>query len=184
MPGYRRNYEGRLFFFTIVTKDRRDIFTDDSVSSALGQIIRQTCNERPWVTDAMVLLPNHLHAIWRMPENDRDYSTRISIIKKRFTQWYLATGRKEAKVSPGQHRHRRRGVWQERFWEHTIRNARDYHMHLDYIHINPVKHGYAAKPIDWPWSSFHRYVKNECYERDWCGRVDLPGQVEYYWPEE
>ncbi len=132
---------------------------------------------------AVVLLPNHLHMIWEMPEGDTDYSRRIAILKKRFTRVYLQQSGSEAVVSHGQQRHRRRGVWQPRFWEHTIRDAKDFRLHLDYIHGNPVKHGLVLRPVDWPWSSFHRYVSEGLYEPDWCGRVDLPGQVEYPWPE-
>jgi putative transposase len=183
MPGYRRNYEGRVFFFTLVTRNRQKLFANEAASTALGQIYRQTAKERPWTTEVIVLLPDHLHMIWRLPPEDSDYSKRIAILKKRFTQWYLTGKGVEADIPVGQRRHRLRGVWQRRFWEHTIRDARDYRMHLDYIHTNPVKHGYVARPADWPWSSFHRYVKMEWYEKDWCGRVDLPEQVEYHWPE-
>jgi len=133
--------------------------------------------------EAIVLLPDHLHMLWRMPEGDADYSTRIAATKKRFTRSYLAAGGAEAPVRPGQRRHRLRGVWQPRFWEHTIRDARDYHRHLDYIHLNPVKHGLVASPREWPHSSFHRYVEMGWYEPDWCGRTDLPGNIEYVWPE-
>lgn len=84
-------------------------------------------------------------------------------------------------VTDSQRRLRRRGIWQVRFWEHIIRDARDFKMHLDYIHLNPVKHGLASRPADWPWSSFHRYVKAGEYEADWLGRADLPENVEYFW---
>jgi len=131
----------------------------------------------------MVLLPNHLHMLWRMDEQDTDYSLRISILKKRFTRAYLKSGGHEAEVEAGQMRHRLRGVWQRRFWEHTIRDAKDFRMHLDYIHVNPVKHGLVERPADWRWSSFQRYVDMGWYEPDWCGRVELPSAVEYYWCE-
>ena len=183
MPGYRRNYEGSIFFFTVVTRGRRPLLAADDARAALGDILRRTAAERPWHTEAMVLLPDHLHTLWRMPAEDRDYSRRWAIIKKRFTHWYRSQGRPEAAVPAGQRRHRLRGVWQPRFWEHTIRDARDFRMHLDYIHMNPVKHGLVSRPVEWPWSSFHRYVQLGWYEPDWSGRVELPGQVESYWPE-
>jgi putative transposase len=139
--------------------------------------------DRPWEMTAVVLLPDHLHLIWRLPCGDVDYSTRVSLLKKRFTLAYLAAGGDEAAVPTGQCRHRLRGVWQRRFWEHVIRTAKDFRMHLDYIHLSPVKHGLAARPSEWPWSSFHRYVRRGWYEPGWCGRRDLPGNVEYLWPE-
>jgi len=172
-----------MYFFTLVTYDRREILTTDFGRTALRDAIERTRAERPWVTEAVVLLPDHLHAVWRLPEGDVDYSTRIGALKKRFTRTWLASGGAEADVLNGQSRHRLRGVWQPRFWEHTIRDARDFRLHVDYIHLNPVKHGLVAGPADWPWSSFARYVKMGWYDPDWCGRADLPGSVEYLFPE-
>jgi putative transposase len=149
----------------------------------LREAMAKTRQERPWALEAVVLLPDHLHMLWRLPEGDVDYSMRMAALKKRFTRAYLAAGGTEAWVSPGQARHRRRGLWQRRFWEHTIRDARDFHLHVDYIHLNPVKHGLARRPIDWPHSSFRRYVEMGWYEPDWSGRADLPENVEYLWTE-
>ena len=118
-----------------------------------------------------------------MPEGDLDYSSRVSGFKKRFTRAYLAAGGTEGVPPGGQRRHRLRGVWQRRFWEHTIRDARDFRMHLDYIHANPVKHGLVEWPRDWPWSTFHRYVRQGWYDVDWRGRIDLPGSVECLWAD-
>jgi putative transposase len=133
--------------------------------------------------DAMVLLPDDLHMLWRLPEGDLEYSARLPVLKKRFTRAYLSGGGREAEVLRGQRRHRLRGVWQRRFWEHTIRDGRDFRLHLDYIHLNPVKHGLTDRPADWAWSSFHWYVKLRWYDQDWCGRIDLPEAVEYLWTE-
>ena len=132
------------------------------------------------MTEAIVLLPDHMHMIWRLPPGDSDYSGLLARIKRRFTQAYLAAGFAGADVTHGQKRKGYRGVWQPRFWEHTIRDERDFKMHLDCTHMNPVKHRLVAKPADWPWSIFHRYVRMGEYEVDWCGRTDLPDQVEYY----
>lgn len=183
MPNYRRNRVGTLFFFTIVSMGRRPIFTTPLARRLLREAIIRTQEERPWVMDGFVLLPEHIHTIWRLPEGDCEYSVRLAALKKRFTCSFLAAGGVESSVLSGQLHHRRRGVWQPRFWEHTIRDAKDFKMHMDYIHINPVKHGLVRHPADWPYSSFHRYVKSGWYEPDWCGRVDLPGAVEYFWPE-
>ena len=130
--------------------------------------------------DALVLLPDHLHMLWTLPPGDTDYSTRISVLKKRFTIRFLASGGIDAGISSRMKHKRLRGLWQSRFWEHTIRDARDFQLHMDYIHSNPVKHGLVQRPIDWQWSSFHRHVEAGHYEPTWCGRVDLPGQVEYF----
>jgi len=183
MSNYRRKHQGSLYFFTIVTHNRQPLFARESARRLLSTAIERTQQDRPWKIEAMVLLPEHLHALWRLPPDDTDYSGRIAAMKKRFTRAYLAACGVEEPIAPGQRRHRRRGVWQPRFWEHTIRDAKDFHLHVDYIHANPVKHGLVDYPRDWPHSSFHRYVEKGWYEPDWCGRTDLPGNVEYIWLE-
>jgi putative transposase len=183
MPNYRRKRDGSLYFFTVVTCDRRPIFDAQFARDLLSDAIERTRQDRPWVTEAIALLPDHMHMLWRMPEGDVAYSARLAAIKKRFTRAYLGAGGTEGSVASGQQRHRRRGVWQQRFWEHTIRDAKDFHLHMDYIHMNPVKHGLVARPGDWPHSSFQRLVASGWYEADWSGRTDLPGNVEYTWPE-
>lgn len=119
--------------------------------------------------------------LWRLPDDDDDYAKRIAALKRRFTRGYLSAGGVEGELSTSQRRQRCRGVWQKRFWEHRIRDARDFRMHVDYIHTNPVKHGLATYPRDWPYSSFQRYVAMGWYEPDWCGRTDLPQNAEYVW---
>lgn len=179
MPSYRRNYFGDCFFFTLVTAGRARVFDCADARRFLGRAMRKTRAQWPWQTLGVVLMPDHLHLLWRLPPGDRDYSHRISSIKRRFTRAYLACGGREGAVPAGQARKRHRGVWQRRFWEHTIRDAKDLHTHLDYIHLNPVHHGLVRRAADWPWSSFARYVAMGWYEPDWLGRVDLPGSVEY-----
>ena len=168
-------------FVTVVAYGRRPIFDAPDARELLHTAIDWVCLRRPWTTDAMVLLPDHWHAIWHLPEGDSDYSTRVAQIKTRFTKAWLKSGGGESCVTHSQRRLGRRGVWQPRFWEHTIRDARDFRMHLDYIHLNPVHHGHVGYPKDWPWSSFQRWVEKGQYEPDWLGRTDLPGSVEYYW---
>jgi putative transposase len=107
--------------------------------------------------DAVVVLPDHLHCIWRLPEADADFSTRWRLVKRSFSL-HLQTalnGRSE-KV-----------VWQRRYWEHLMRDEQDWRRHMDYIHYNPVKHGYALTPTDWPYSSFHRAVACGLYDPGW-----------------
>jgi len=133
-------------FLTIVTAEGRPLFADGLGRRLLRTAIRQTRAERPWEMTAIVLLANHLHMIWKLRAADLDYSVRVAVLKKRFTRAWPAEGGGEASVRPGQRRHRLRGVWQRRFWEHTIRDARDFKAHLDYIHVNPLKHGLVKLP--------------------------------------
>jgi putative transposase len=125
--------------------------------------------------NAIVLLPDHLHAIWTLPRGDDNYSGRWSVIKKNFTTRYLASGGWDAAVSAGKSRERRRGVWQRRFWEDTIEDEDDFQAHFDYVHYNPVKHKLVKCPRDWEPSSFHRWVKASVYPADWaCGESPPP----------
>jgi putative transposase len=128
-----------------------------------------------------VLLPDHLHLLCGLPAGDIDYSGRIAQIKKRFTRAFLSAGGAEGAATTSRTRHRVRGVWEKRFWEHTIRDYRDYVLHLEYIHMNPVKHSLAARAFDWPWSSFRRYVRMGWYPEDWSGPLHVPG-AEYIEP--
>jgi len=116
--------------------------------------------------------------IWRLPQEDADYSERIGAIKQSFTRDYLSAGGAEGASTPGRQRQRYRGVWQKRFFEHVIRDFADFKRLLDYIHVNPVKHGMAAHPGEWPWSSFHRYRRMGWYDVDWCGSVNWPGRMD------
>lgn len=176
MPSYRRwHVEGGTYFLTVVTHERRPILTTDSARSLLRQAFVENLSRRPVEQLGIVLLPEHFHLIWRLPEGDADYSGRIGDIKETFTRAYLSGGGIEGASTASRQRQRYRGLWQKRFLEHTIRNFEDFKRHLDYLHGNPVKHGLAEHPREWPWSSFHRYVKAGWYEPDWCGRCDLSG---------
>lgn len=116
---------------------------------------------------AWVLLPDHIHAIWKLPEGDVDYSLRWSLIKQHVTRKY-AERTQEVLVSQSRQKRREGTIWQRRFWEHLIRDDRDFRRHIDYIHYNPVKHGYVSKVVDWPYSTFHRFVRNGVYPTDWA----------------
>lgn len=173
MPNYRRAFApGGTFFFTQVTFNRSPFLLGDLAREALHAAIAE-CQERwPFELDAIVLLPDHLHAMWTLPSGDSDYSRRWGWLKKTFTQRYLRAGGTESPVSPGKRRDGRRGIWQAKFWEHTIRDPDDLNKHLDYIHYNPVKHGYVRCPHAWPYSSFRRWVRRDVYAPDWqcvCG---------------
>lgn len=125
--------------------------------------------------NAIVLLPDHLHALWTLPPGDGNYSGRWSVIKKNFTLRFLASGGKDNVVSDGKLREGRRGIWQRRFWEHTVQDEDDFQVHFDSIHFNPVKHGLAKCPREWEPSSFHRYVAKGVYPAEWaCGEHPPP----------
>ena len=115
----------------------------------------------------MVLLPDHLHCIWKLPEEDADFSVRWSCIKKAFTQSWIKAGGQEGAIPRYRGKLRERGIWQRRFWEHTIRNEDDFIKHVNYIHYNPVKHNLVTCPHLWPYSSFHRWVEEGYYAPDW-----------------
>jgi len=123
------------------------------------------------------MLPDHIHAIWTMPEHDGDYSKRWGSIKKHFTQNWLALGGAEQPVTTSRLRFRRRGIWQRRLWEHMLRDERDYQSHFDYLHFNPVKHGLVNNVPDWPYSSFHHYVKLGTYSEDWASKIENSATV-------
>jgi putative transposase len=168
MPQYRRcRVPGGTVFFTVVTERRSPLLCGALARSILGDVFR-ACEKRwPFRVDGMVLLPDHLHSLWTLPPGDDAYSRRWGWIKKEFTKLWLAAGGEEQERSASRRRSRRRGVWQRRFWEHTIRDDDDYARHLDYIHYNPVKHSLVTAPRDWPYSSFHRWVRKGVYPPDW-----------------
>jgi putative transposase len=168
MPEYRRAFApGGTFFFTLVTENRCPLFADERAREYLRLAILECQARRAFTLDAIVLLPDHLHALWTLPDGDANFSTRWAIIKKTFTQQWLRVGGREQATSDSRHRNRRRGVWQRRFWEHTIRDERDWVRHVDYIHYNPVKHGHATCPHAWPHSSFARWARDGYYAGDW-----------------
>jgi putative transposase len=125
----------------------------------------------------MVVIPDHLHAIWTLPHGDADYSIRWAWLKKEFTKRWLNTGRDERGQSAGRIRDGRRGVWQPKFWEHAIRDERDLERHVEYIHYNPVKHGVATCPHAWRWSSFDRWVRAGIYPAEWACSCDSKAYV-------
>jgi putative transposase len=153
MTNYRRVRQGNTYFFTLVTYQRRPILTTEHAREKLREAIASVRSSHPFRIDAWVLLPDHLHCLWTLPEGDIDYSVRWGLIKKRFTQ-NMKGLLPPAAICESRRNHRESGVWQRRFWEHMIRDDRDYAAHCDYIHWNPVKHGLAKIPGDWPWSTF------------------------------
>jgi putative transposase len=168
MPDYRRAMvAGGTFFFTVVTANRRPIFGNPRTVRLLKEAIDQIRRFLPFESVAGVVLPDHLHCIWTLPDNDHDFSLRWKRIKAAFTRAHLSTGGAEARVSVSRREHGERGVWQRRFWEHTVRDEDDLRRHLDYIHYNPVKHGLVTGPMEWPWSSLRRFVSEGFYDKGW-----------------
>jgi putative transposase len=169
MPDYLRSRTGSTFFFTVVSFDRRPILCETPIRDALRAAILNVRTSRPFSIDGWVLLPDHLHCIWTLPEGEGDFSTRWSQIKRS-----VSRSCPDIALDPGCRRasarkRRESTIWQRRFWEHKIRDEVDFERHLDYIHFNPVRHGYVDRAIDWPHSTFHRYVRNGVYPADWGG---------------
>jgi putative transposase len=168
MPEYRRSkLAGGTFFFTVVTYHRYPILTTEESRHILRAAWENVMKRYPFTIDAICLLPDHLHCIWTLPEEDMNYSLRWGEIKKLFSKEYLkrigrGETRNESRIKKGE-----AAIWQRRFWEHAIRDEEDFNRHLDYIHYNPVKHGLVKNVLDWPWSSFHRYVTNGYYAENW-----------------
>jgi putative transposase len=136
---------------------------------------------RPFELTAMVLLPDHLHAIWTLPEGDVQYPLRWKLIKEKFTNQWLARGGREGVRSTSRKRSGERAVWQRRCWEHVCRDEDDLKRFLDYLHWNPVKHGYVKRVRDWKWSSFHRYVRLGEYDLAWGDIDPWPGNDKPEW---
>lgn len=150
---YRRTFHpGGSFFFTVVTAHRRLLFAAADAVALLGASLRAVRRLRPFEIDAIVVLPDHLHCIWTLPEGDADFMTRWRLVKTWFVKHWSY-----------------KQVWQRRYWEHLLRDERDFAHHVDYIHFNPVRHGLVAQASEWPYSSFQRYVARGIYRADWGG---------------
>jgi len=163
---YRRlKTPGATYFFTVVTYRRRKILCEPDNLALLRTAFERIKSRRPFTLDALVLLPDHLHCIWTLPPDDADYSTRWNGIKGYFARRCHA--RYKTTPSAAQKHKRSQTVWQSRFWEHQIRDDRDFENHCDYLHWNPVKHGWVERVIDWPHSTFHRFVRLGLYPPDW-----------------
>ncbi|OQW88249.1 MAG: transposase [Thiotrichaceae bacterium IS1] len=164
----RYRVPGGCYFFTVNLLERKKHLLTEHID-LLRHAFRTVKQQRPFHIDAIIILPEHLHCIWTLPENDADFSGRWRAIKKIFSK-QLPTTEYRSEVRLNRHE---RGIWQRRFWEHTIRDEMDYIKHIDYIHYNPVKHGWVTHVIDWPYSSFHRFVKQGICSPTWGTTVDL-----------
>ena len=165
MSQYKRNYvAGGTYFFTVNLLNRKQQLLTEHIHY-LRNAVKTVKLKQPFTIDAWVILPDHMHTVWTLPENDSDYSSRWRAIKKEFSKALPET----EKRSTSQIKKGERGIWQRRFWEHTIISEQDYQHHIDYVYINPLKHGLVRQVKDWPYSSFHRDVKDGLYPEDWAG---------------
>jgi len=146
---YRRvRVEGGCYFFTVALADRKSNLLVTNINLLRAAVK----TSHPFTIDSMVVLPDHIHALWTLPQGDDDYSMRWMLIKRHFSMSLPKT----ENIKMTRLRKRERGIWQRRFWEHTIRDERDFYNHIEYIHHNPVKHGYVSNALNWPYSTIHR----------------------------
>jgi putative transposase len=165
---YRRAWQrGGTYFFTVNLADRSRTLLIDHIDH-LRNTVRNVKQDHPFDILAWVVLPDHLHAIWSLPENDDDFAMRWMLIKSGFSRCIP----KDEWIGLARRRKRERAIWQHRFWEHLITDEDDLRRHMDYVHINPVKHGHAARASDWPHSSIHRYIRQGSMTQDWAAELD------------
>jgi putative transposase len=166
MVRYRRNLiPGATYFFTVALQDRRATTLVDHVD-LLRSSFAKVRSAQPFRIEALVVLPEHLHALITMPPGDSNYPRLWRRLKGHFTQHVAASGVPVPRFGDGRY-----ALWQRRYWEHTIRDAKDFERHVDYIHFNPVKHGWVRSVADWPHSSFHRFVRKGVLAQDWGGTM-------------
>ena len=162
---YRRSTTpGATYFFTVNLADRKSGLLTERIES-LRHAVRAVRQSHPFDIVAMVVLPDHLHAIWRLPEEDADFPLRWSLIKGAFSRSVPKT----EVIRRSREAKRERGIWQRRYWEHQIRDEDDLAKHVAYVHFNPVKHGYVKRAADWPYSSIHREIRRGNLNDDWGG---------------
>ncbi|TFI51524.1 transposase [Mastigocladus laminosus UU774] len=165
MKYQRAKIEGGTYFFTVVTYNRYKFLCEPNNVSLLRNSFRYIMNQHPFKIDAIVLLPEHLHCIWTLPNGDSDFSTRWRLIKSYFSR--QCTSQYQSEISTSRQKKKEKAIWQRRFWEHCITDEQDFKSHIEYIHYNPVKHGLVNAPKDWEYSSFHNYVRQGIYDADW-----------------
>ena len=163
MPNYRRAFvPGGTWFFTVNLLQRRDNELLVREIDLLRQVIRQVCHRHPFKIDAWVVLPEHMHCVFTLPPDDCDFSLRWRLIKSRFSRALPKT----EMLSAVRKKYGERGIWQRHYWEHLIRDEIDFQRHVDYVHVNPLKHGLVKRVRDWPYSTFHRDVETGIYALD------------------
>lgn len=174
MPDYRRAWQpGGTWFFTVTLLERggNDLLTRHV--DTLRSVVRRVRRNHPFLIHGWVVLPDHLHAILELPADDSDFALRWRLIKAGFSITLPKTERRTAT----RRRRGERGIWQRRYWEHLIRDEFDYRNHMDYLHLNPVRHGLVTRVVDWPYSTFHQLVRDGFYPADWAGGDPPSGPV-------
>lgn len=171
----RTHTPGAAYFFTVHLEDRGARYLVDHVAD-LRSCFAHVKEHHPFDIEAMVVLPEHLHALWRLPVDDGDHSTRWMLIKQAFTRKLQEARVLPPEAAPSRGRRGERSVWQKRFWQHQIRDDEDFQRHVDYIHFNPVKHGWVLRAGDWPYSSLHRFVREGRLPADWGIGAAIEGQ--------
>ena len=171
MPDYIRNrIAGGCYFFTVNLLERHQNQLLVQQIDLLRDVVRRVRDRHPFHIDGWVVLPDHMHCIWTLPQDDYYYPRRIRLVKSLFSKKLPKT----EKRSSVRQRKGERGIWQRRYWEHTIRDERDYAAHMDYLHYNPVKHGYVENVMDWPYSTFRHHVQQGLYPENWAANdVDI-----------
>jgi putative transposase len=162
---YRRDYKGSHYFFTVVTEQRQKLLTLPGNIARLREAFRREIIAHPFYLDAVVILPDHLHCLWWLPEENTDYSGRWARIKRYFSIGCVGSS---LDLSDSRKKKRELPIWQRRFWEHRIRNEEDWRRHMNYIHYNPIKHGYVTDAWEWPYSSLRRCADRGLYPENWC----------------
>ncbi len=161
---YRRaNVPGACYFFTVNIAERNQSLLVDYIDE-LRLAFKKTRQDHAFDIVAIVVLPDHLHTLWQLPEDDANYPMRWNLIKRRFSRALP----KNERISVSRQKKSERGIWQRRYWEHLIRDDKDFEQHVNYIHFNPVKHGYVSSAVDLPYSSIHRYIRKGIISNDWA----------------
>ena len=168
---YRRaNTPGASYFFIVNLANRRSKLLT-TYTEELRSAFKQTQKNHPFVIEAIVILPEHLHCILTFPENDADFATRWRLIKSTFSRAIPKTER----ISQSRLQKSERGIWQRRYWEHLIRDENDFEKHVNYIHFNPVKHRHVSAPVEWPHSSIHRAIREGITPSNWAAENEIDG---------
>jgi putative transposase len=171
---YRRAWhQGGTYFFTVNCLQRKNNDCLVRNIELLREVVTKVRKSHPFKIHAWVVLPEHMHCVIELPEGDADFATRLMLIKMLFSRGIP----KQERLSDVRVNRRERGIWQRRYWEHLIRDERDYQAYVDYVHINPVKHGLVKQVKDWPYSTFHKLVKQGIYPENWSGGFE--GRLSY-----
>ncbi|MFW2177371.1 MULTISPECIES: REP-associated tyrosine transposase [unclassified Moraxella] len=174
---YRRNFQqGGTYFLTLCLADRKSDLLVENIAT-LRLAYQKIQDKMPFYTNAIVIMPDHIHLLWTLPVDDSDYSSRIKLLKNYFTRQLPLNLKHTSNLSRKDKNEQ--GIWQRRFWEHTIRDEFDYNSHVEYIYFNPVKHGYVKNVKDWQFSSFHRDVKKGIFTLDWGSDLNINTNLEF-----